>query len=377
MNPTAAATPLLDWLNQQGVFDTSPLVLIDAGCRGGISPAWRRFAPHLVAHGFDPLVDDCERLAATERLETVHYHARYLGLPDDDAFVVRGSESVRPNPNPWDRLSAARAAAVLAARTSAAPPRLASANSRIGITEFAREQQLASVDFLKIDVDGDDYGVLRSAAGIMPSVLGVSIEVNYFGSDAETDNTFHNVDRYMRERRFELFGINSRLYSHAALPAPFVGRGPGATTFGRPLQGHALYLRDLSAPHRRDDAQTIDVPRLARLAALFELFVLPDCAAELIVTFSDRFMAIGSPARMLDALASGVSELPYREYLHRFENDPLANAAAKTPKAQATSSERQALVAANEKLQRKLADLKERYDGVRKKLQSDRDRLKT
>ena len=377
MNPTAAATPLLDWLNQQGVFAQSPLTLIDAGCRGGISRAWRRFAPHLVAHGFDPLLEECERLSAAEQLATVQYHARHLGLPEDDAFVVCRNDAVGPNHNPWARLSTARAANILGQTSAVASPRLASPQSRIGIAEFAREHQLDSIDFLKIDVDGDDYGVLRSAARVMDPVLGVSIEVNYFGSDAETDNTLHNVDRYMRGHGFELFGITSRLYSHAALPAPFIGRGPAATTFGRPLQGHTLYLRDVSAPHRRDDARTLGVPRLAKLAALFELFGLPDCAAELIVTFSDRFNVIGSPEQMLDVLASGVSELPYREYLRRFEDDPLANAVGKAQRQQLTSSERQALVAANEKLQRKLNDLKGRYEGVRKKLQSDRDRLKT
>ena len=376
MNPTAAATPLLDWFTQQGVFETSPLTLIDAGCRGGISPAWRRFAPHLVAHGFDPLLDECERLSAGERLATVRFHARYLGLPEDDAFAVRRRETVGPNPNPWARLSTARAGELLAGQTSAVPPRLASQKERIGITEFAHEHRLGSIDFLKIDVDGDDYGVLRSAAGVMHTVLGVSIEVNYFGSHADTDNTFHNVDRYMRAHGFELFGITSRLYSHAALPAPFAGRGPAATTSGRPLQGHALYLRDLCAPHRRDDARTLDVSGLAKLAALFELFGLPDCAAELIVTFSDRFTEIGPPDRMLDAVVSGVSDLPYREYLRRFDDDPLANAVGKMARPDITSSERQALVDANERLQRKLSDLKGRYEGVRKKLQSDRDRLK-
>lgn len=369
MSPTAAATPLLDLLRSRGVFARSPFTLVDAGCRGGIGSMWRRFAPHLVAHGFDPLVDECERLSQAEPLETVHYHARYVGLPADDPFILRRQQdtATHPNRNPWSRLSAARAAEILRARGPGDAPsvRLADPAARVGIAEFAGEQNVAAIDFLKIDVDGDDYAVLRSADGVLDHVLGVRIEVNYFGSDSDTDNTFHNVDRYMRARGFDLFALNSRLYSHAALPAPFAGRGPGQTTSGPPLQGHALYLRDCAAPYAREAAMAREATAFAKLAALFELFRLPDCAAELISTFRDRFSQLAPPDLLLDAVASGVGPLAYHDYLNRFEADPIGDTAVVTTPVPPVKPDRT------------LAELRARHAAVQERLRSCRKQYAT
>ena len=376
MNTTASATPLLDAFRQRGIFAGAPFTLIDAGCRGGIASAWRRFAPDLVAHGFDPLVDECERLSRIERLPTVHYHPQYLGLADDDPFAASRRGSPPPNRNPWSRLSASRAMEILSAQQPAAAPAMADPASRTGITDFAAAHSLHEIDFLKIDVDGDDYGVLRSAEGALRRVLGISIEVNYIGSDVETDNTFHNIDRYARAQGFDLFAINARLYSSAALPAPFAGRAPGATTSGRPLQGHALYLRDLAAAYRRDAAQAFDTRALATLAALFELFRLPDCAAELIVAFNDRFAEIGPTGELLDLVASGVDSLPYREQIRRFEHDPLAGSAEKPPRPTAVATDRRP-DASVKRIDEHLSNLRARLEVVQQKLRSCRDRSVT
>jgi len=195
---------------------------------------------------------------------------------------------------------------------------------------------------------------------VLDDVLGVRIEVNYFGSDSDTDHTFHNVDRYMRARGFDLFALSSRLYSHAALPAPFAGRGPGQTTSGPPLQGHALYLRDYAAPYAREAAEAREATTLATLAALFELFHLPDCAAELIATFGDRFSEFAPPDLLLDALASGMGPLTYREYLNRFETDPIGDTGVATTPAPLT------------KQNRTLAELRARHAAVQERLRSCR-----
>ena len=124
----------------------------------------------------------------------------------------------------------------------------------IAAPAYLNDSGIHSVDFLKIDVDGPDFEILNSFDLALETlgVLGVGIEVNYFGSAADTDYTFHNVDRFMKARGFELFGTTVRRYSLASLPSPYVSNFPAETEFGRPLLGDALYVRDLGR-HEHDE----------------------------------------------------------------------------------------------------------------------------
>src|SRR3954471_11360510 len=178
--------PMTEQLRARGVFDRHPFVLIDVGCSGGIDAAWRAFGPSLVAHGYDPDVASCEEAQAREPFAGVHYHPRYVGLPEDDPFVQRRREEASrwPETNIWGRITAAEMAAREHDGSSAAPRRMADPDAVIGVDELAREQGLDSVDFLKIDVDGPDVEVLESAREVLAErgVLGVGMEVNWFGS---------------------------------------------------------------------------------------------------------------------------------------------------------------------------------------------------
>ena len=51
---------------------------------------------------------------------------------------------------------------------------------------------------------------------------------------------------------FELFALDVRNYSIAALPAPFAITSPAQSITGRPYQAEAFYARDPVAPDWRD-----------------------------------------------------------------------------------------------------------------------------
>ena len=195
---------------------------------------------------------------------------------------------------------------------------------------YLQDSEIHSVDFLKIDVDGPDFEILNSFDSALETlgVLGVGIEVSYFGSAADTDYTFHNVDRFMKARGFELFGTTVRRYSLAALPSPYVSNFPAETDFGRPLLGDALYVRDLGRHEHDEFAAQLPLAKLLNLICIFAAFNLPDCAAE-IARFRDRLGNACDVERILDLLAAqaqGPIEQPltYREYLRRFEShDPM------------------------------------------------------
>jgi hypothetical protein len=321
--------PMLELLQRRGTFGRHPFVLIDVGCADGIDEGWRAFGPSLVAHGYDPNVDVCEEAQARESFPNVRYHARFVGLPENHPFVrQRKAEVPRwPDTNIWPRVTAGR----MAERESEAvdgrnAPRWADPHTLIGVDDIVRRERLPTVDFLKVDVDGPDFEVLESARDVLADrqVLGVGLEVNWFGSANPTEHTFHNTDRFLREQGYALFAMTVWPYSRTDLPAPFLRETYARTRFGQPFQGDAIYVRDLAAPYETELAAAYPAQKLAKLACIYELIGLPDCAAEVLNRFQMRLEVFGAVEELLDALTPPLlgEKLTYRQYIEKFEREP-------------------------------------------------------
>ncbi|HET9387961.1 MAG TPA: FkbM family methyltransferase, partial [Gemmatimonadales bacterium] len=309
-------------------------MLVDIGCSGGINPLWRSFGSRLRALGIDPSLAEVERLTSAETHPGVRYLAALAGLPPDHAFVRQKQGRGPFSRIPWNRLSTARSLEIMKSARELSSSEKAAANlwdptkqsnDVVVVPDYLRENGMSSVDFVKIDVDGADFDILNSFDSALDElgILGLGIEVNYFGSDLDTDHTFHNVDRFMKARGFELFGLTVRRYSVAALPARYVWHLPSATEFGRPLQGDAFYARDLASGDYDAFAARLSAEKLLNLVCLFAAANLPDCAAEVALRFRSRLDAYDVD-RILDALAAQAQRrsgqpLSYREYLDRFE----------------------------------------------------------
>jgi hypothetical protein len=203
---------------------------------------------------------------------------------------------------------------------------MADPNTVIGVDEIVRAEGLSTVDFLKVDVDGPDVEVLESARDVLAGshVLGVGMEVNWFGSNNPTEHTFHNTDRFLREQGFALFGVTFRRYSRTDLPAPFEYEFYAQTRFGQPYQGDAIYIRDLAAPHLRALAEDYPPDKLMKLACVYELCGVPDCAAEVLNQFHARLEPFGELEPLRDALTPPLlgKRVTYREYISRYESEP-------------------------------------------------------
>jgi hypothetical protein len=320
-------TPMTDLLQQSGVFDRYPFVLIDVGCAGGIADAWRAFGASLVARGYDPDIDACEQAQAREPFDNVQYNARFIGLEDAHPFVVRRKADAKrwPDTNIWGRVTAGYIASRQQDAADGRPPPQSDASTLLGVDEIVRAEHLPTVDFIKVDVDGPDLEVLESARDTLgeKQVLGVGLEVNWFGSANPTEHTFHNTDRFLREHGYALCGLTFRRYSRTALPAPFEYEFYAQTRFGQPYQGDGIYVRDLAAPYQDELADGYPADKLLKLACIYELIGLPDCAAEVLNRFEPRLAEFGDTEELLDALTPPLlgERLSYREYIARFERD--------------------------------------------------------
>ena len=307
-----------------------PLTLIDIGCSGGIDAAWRGFEPQLRAIGIDPNVEECARLAAIETNPNVRYVDGFAAWDPSTALAKAREQRGFVGNNPWNRLAVAATTEIRNTK-SRSTQQLTSENQwqrvelssrQINLPDLFDEYGFADIDFIKIEVDGPDFLILDSikAEFARRRVLGVGMEVNFCGSADPSDHTFHNTDRFMRALGFERFGITHRLYSMVALPQRYQLSFPAQSVRGRPLQGDALYLRDLGDPSA---SQPFPLTRqkLLKLAALFDIFDKPDHAAEVLITHKNL---IGNVDTLLDWLAEhGEIRIPggYKAYAAEFSRD--------------------------------------------------------
>jgi len=129
---------------------------------------------------------------------------------------------------------------------------------------------------------------------------------------------------FLRREGYSLFGITVRRYSRTDLPAPFEFETYAQTGFGQPYQGDAIYVLDLAAPSNEEEARDYPPGKLLKLACIYELIGVPDCAAEILNRFAARLEAVGDLEPLLDALTPALlgQKLTYREYIAAFEAQP-------------------------------------------------------
>lgn len=309
--------------------------LVDVGASGGIEHHWRVFAPRLMAIGFDPLLAEVARLNEQEQDSKIRYEASFVTCRNFDQLFppsLRTDRIASRNNDPFPRVSAVRAQELLrmnyAEQMFNAGAPTVYTDRRIVLDDFFPADQHGSVDFIKIDTDGHDIEVVLGADALTRNGggLGFAIEAQFHGASGEHANTFANIDRFMRTHGFSLFDIDVYRYSRAALPATFVYDIPAQTLTGQVLWGEAIYFRDLGNPdyERMWPEYLITKERVIKLACLFELFGVPDCAAELL---NQRRPLVGDRCdALLDRLAVPGADRSgaYAEYIRAFESDPTA-----------------------------------------------------
>lgn len=311
-------------------------MLIDVGCSGGIDSTWRLLGNRLHAIGFDPNVENCRSLSEAETNRNVRYIPAFVHLDDTHPFASRkrGKESLTRFP--WLRLAVHK---TLERRRSQLEKMtveektaanfwdsVEQSTDRIYLPDFFQTDSINDIDFFKVDIDGDDYDILNSISDEIDkrSILGVGMEVNYFGDDGDTSHTFHNTDRFMRQRGFDLFNLTVRKYPVATIPRRYIFGDPSVSVAGRPLQGNAIYIRDICAAYNSEFASRLPAEKILKIAFLFTVIDLPDHAAEALISFRDRVERVCDINPILDApveQAAPGSGMGFDQYQHAFERD--------------------------------------------------------
>lgn len=321
-----------------GSLKLERFTFVDVGCSGGIDPVWRIFGDRLRAVAFDASIDECERLSRKEPHPDIKYIAGFVGLPLDHPFRLQARNRKPITRNPFSRLGAGRMLQIHQERLKAATleekllhnawhmTQLADPAAPVVVPVALAEMGLSDVDFLKIDIDGPDFEVLTSFDGKFDTLnlLAVRLEVNLHGGNEDTGHIFYNTDQFMRVRGFELFGLDVRTYSMAALPSPFAITTPAQSTTGRPYQAEAFYARDPAGVDSIEFASAMSPEKMAKLAAIFSIWHQPDSAAEILIEFRDKLqdvfdVDVGLELLAGQAQAKATTAISYKEYIAEFE----------------------------------------------------------
>jgi hypothetical protein len=315
---------------------TEKFRLLDIGCSGGLDPLWRTFEPRLQALGIDASVTECKRLAGLERNPDVAYIAAFAARSADKPIDISAGPAAPLIMRMRDRMSFMRTREIRDVRLKRASTEeqlrhnawemtgLADPAKPVVAPELLAERGWSDLDYIKLDVDGADFDILQSFAGRFDPlrVIAVQLEVNFVGTGDPGEHSFHNTDRFMRAHGFDLFRLDVRNFSVRALPARYIWPTPAETVSGRPFQGEAYYARDvLAATGRAPGAE-----KLAKLAAVFSAWQVPDAAAELLLARRSEFASLFDVDAGLDLLAAQTQTqrrrpLPYRDYMATFEAD--------------------------------------------------------
>lgn len=259
----------VQYIAERAVLRSKPLILLDVGCRGGVHRIWREHGEHLRAYGFDPAEGEAERCTADETHPGITYY-------------------------PWS---------------------IGTADGAVSLDAFVEREGLPHVDFIKIDTDGFDLDVLRSAEGtfLNGGVIGLLVEVPFFGTADPDSNTFHNIDRLLKSHGFQILDIDPFGYARPALPLPYDRDKQDTSINAAPGWADIFFLRTPSDPYS-----------IIKAACFCSMFRSADVAAELLTDNRNTLDALIDVEACLDLLVPRIDgrAYSYREYMRRCGEDP-------------------------------------------------------
>lgn len=305
------------------LLKVKPICLIDIGALGGPQPVWQPLLKCLKFIGFDFNEQECNRLNAAYKqhsLDVTFYpYAIYDSTIRKKFYATKFPPGSGFIPGNKDVLSR-----ILAMHQNNLEVVNEFEIETISLDNFIKNQHIDYVDFIKVDVEGVEFSVLKGAQGCLANVLGIETELN-IGPLRDPDN-FSHIDILLRKYGFHLFDINIERYSRRTLPRGYLSyegnnfKIDSPQKYGQILTGDAVYLRD-PIFERRNGLKYFewnDV-NVLKMASLYELYMLQDCAIELLQEYQSNFssdLPFNHFYELLTPLINGFGKVGYNDYIH-------------------------------------------------------------
>ncbi|WP_445636135.1 Methyltransferase FkbM domain-containing protein [Nostoc sp. DSM 114161] len=315
-------------LKEKGLLDQIHITVCNVGSRKISSlddygaGAWNLFAPNLTIYGFDADPDACEAAEAELELKQINWTEKHiplaLGKSVQEATLYVTKHPMCSSLYPPNETYTARFSYL---------PELCNLDFTIEIETttldtFCNAEEINTIDFIQIDVQGAELQVLEGALEILKrGVLGIQVEVE-FSHIYVNQPLFADIDVFLREHGFTLFDLETN-YRHRA-------RSPIGSTHrrGQLLWGDAYYLQD---PIRENANFQIKEPsKILKLACIADVLGFPDYSLELLeyltVNYGDNpkynfaQTIIEILSNFPDIVESGLDSLPVVANISSFLN---------------------------------------------------------
>ena len=304
------------YLAEKKAFDNNKLVVVDVGARYGGEQHWNAYGDQIALIGFEADEAECRTLnekfgSKGDRYFPVALHRdkgkRTFYVTEFDA----SSGFYQNDMTHWSRFDDSDCFHLKKTLTM----------ETIDFDTFIEEQKIEHVDFMKLDIEGAELDVLEGSRKYLKKkiLLGAAIEVRFFESARQP--VFCVVDSFMRQMGFRIFDMEYYRRARAALPEvlDYIGM---PTKKGQPVFADILYLRDAVAEITSPNKKYWDDTSILKLASLFEVYGLSDCAIELLQAASKNGFLKDWDLTQLIALLTpqfGGQDIPYDEYVKKIK----------------------------------------------------------
>ena len=308
---------LIPWLISQGEFKDEPVRILDIGARAGLEEHWQFYEDRIKQIGFEPDINECERLNRESNNSNHKFYPVALGRKQETRpFSVcewGGSSSFYPANMDYLKRFADENGKLMQVKEQIEL-------ETIDLDTFSTQEQLGEIDFIKLDVEGSELDILQGGKNCLHNVMGLSLEV-LFHNSLRHQPTFSEIDLWLSSHGFKLFDL--ALYRHARKALPLPANSLGASEQGQVLWGQALYLRDAVAEMNENSFWSRE--RILKLASMMELFCLPDCAIELLQEAAAKNILTESIESLCNLLVPQIysdkqpTNISYANYLKTFQ----------------------------------------------------------
>lgn len=182
-----------------------PLTALDIGARGGFSPDLDHIASAVEGHGFEPELVECARLNESANrypYRSLRFHPYAVGEPNTNRTFYRYRA-----PGCSSLLEGDKAIARGFSRGDYFHLEGQDHISTIPLPEALHQGNIGHPQFLKIDIQGAELEVLRTASDIIrDAVLVIRVEVEFLPI-YRNQPLFHDVDAFLQRAGFELMDL--------------------------------------------------------------------------------------------------------------------------------------------------------------------------
>ena len=257
------------------------LVVVDIGCRWGFAEKFIDEKGAFHAYGFDPDIEECQRLSKRYASSNVSLIPLGLaGIPGKRTLYITQepacSSLLQPDPElteNYPALQCARHVSTVEVETTT-------------LDHWALRDGVHVVDYIKVDTQGTELEILRGGINTLKNVrcLEVEVEFNpiYLGQPV-----FADVDMFLREQGFVLWKLTNHVH-YSRDGAPMEPLGEDAIFYddkqrvAHPLFGGQLYWANAHYVRKSVlSAKDVSAIQMQRDISLFTTLGMPDVVSHL------------------------------------------------------------------------------------------------